>query len=183
MAGDGQPTEGLDHIEWELQNLSLTLRVQLTSTPAPTEPFGEVISQYTDTLCTTQKQTNLTNLLLQDIAIFNGHDPTKLKEWLKDLETAADLTNESHAKLAKAKSRGLTCTLVTEAINSKKTWDEIKDLIRLKMCNANIHIYTSHFMDIQQWQNESLAAYVHQFRTEAKQCNFTNDAATIRIFI
>ena len=30
---------------------------------------------------------------------------------------------------------------------------------------------------------ESLAAYVHWFKTEAKRCNFTNDAATIRIFI
>ena len=47
-----------------------------------------------------------------------------------DLETAANLTNESQAKLAKAKSRGLTHTSVTEAINSKKTWDEIKDLLK-----------------------------------------------------
>ena len=47
-----------------------------------------------------------------------------------------------------------------EAINSEKTWDEIKDL--LKLCNANIHTYTSHFMDIQWWEKESLAAYVHQ---------------------
>ena len=55
-----------------------------------------------------------------------------------------------------------------EAINSEKTWDEIKDLHGLKLCNANIHMYTLCFMDIQQWENESLAAYVHQFRTEAK---------------
>ena len=66
----------------------LTLRVQLTSTPAPSEPFREVICQYTDTLCTTQKQTNLINSLLQDIVICNAHDPTKLEEWLTDLETA-----------------------------------------------------------------------------------------------
>ena len=70
-----------------------------------------------------------------------------------------------------------------EAINSEKTWDEIKDLLRLKLCNANIHMYTLHFIDIQQQEKESLAAYVHWFRTEAKQCNFLNDAATIRIFI
>ena len=38
-------------------------------------------------------------------------------------------------------------------------------------------------MEIQQWEKESLTAYVHQFKTEAKRCNFTNDAATIRIFI
>ena len=37
---------------------SLTLRAQLTSTPAPTEPFGEVVCQYMDTLCVTQKPTN-----------------------------------------------------------------------------------------------------------------------------
>ena len=28
-----------------------------------------------------------------------------------------------------------------------------------------------------------LAAYVHWFNTEARRCNFTNDAATIQIFI
>ena len=78
--------------------------------------------------------------------------------------------------------RGLTCTLVTEAINSEKTWDDIKDLLRLKLCNANIHTYTSHFIDIQEQEKESLVAYVHWFKTEAKQCNFLNDTATIRIF-
>ena len=100
-----------------------------------------------------------------------------------DIETAADLTNESQAKLAKAKSRGLTHTLVTEAINSNDSWEAIKDLLWLKLCNANIHTYTSCFMDIQQWEKESLAAYVHRFKTEAKRCSFTNDAATIRIFV
>ena len=83
-------------------------------------------------------------------AIFNEHDSTKLEEWLMDIKTAADLTSESQAKLAKAKSRGLTCTLVMEAINSEKTWDEINDLLRLKLCNANIQTYTSCFIDIQQ---------------------------------
>ena len=42
-----------------------------------------------------QRQTNLTNSLLQDITVFNEHDSTKLEEWLTDAETAADLTNES----------------------------------------------------------------------------------------
>ena len=129
-----------------------------------------------DTFCTTQKQTNKTNSLLQDIAVFNEHDSTKLEDWLMDIETAADLTNESWAKLARAKSRGLT--LVTEAINSKKSWEEIKDLLWFKLSNANIHTYTSHFMDIQQWEKESLAAYIHGFKTEATRSNFTNDATT-----
>ena len=38
-------------------------------------------------------------------------------------------------------------------------------------------------MEIQQWEKESHAAYIHRFKTKAKRCNFTNDAATIRIFI
>ena len=49
-----------------------------------------------------QKQTNLTNSLLQDIAVFNECNSTKLEEWLTDIETAGDFTTESQAKLAKA---------------------------------------------------------------------------------
>ena len=63
-AGEGQPAEGLDcidHLEQELQTLSLRLSMQPTSTPIPTEPFGEVVCQYIDTLCTAQRQTTLPN--------------------------------------------------------------------------------------------------------------------------
>ena len=70
---------------------------------------------------------NLTNSLLQDIAVFNEYDSTKLEEWLMDIETAADLKNGSQAKLAKAKLRGLTHTSVMVTINSDKSWDEVKD--------------------------------------------------------
>ena len=90
------------------------------------------------------------NSLLQDIAVFNEHDSTKLEDWLMDIEMAADLTSESRVKFNKAKSRGLIHTLVTEAITSNKSWDEIKDLLWLKLCNANIHTYTSCFMETQQ---------------------------------
>ena len=38
-------------------------------------------------------------------------------------------------------------------------------------------------MDIQQKEKESLAANIHRFKREAKRCNFTNNAATIRIFV
>ena len=48
-----------------------------------------------DTLCTAKKQTHLTNSLLQEIAIFNEHNSTKLEEWLTDIKTAVDLTKES----------------------------------------------------------------------------------------
>ena len=38
-------------------------------------------------------------------------------------------------------------------------------------------------MDIQQKDNESLGAYIHRFKREAKRCNFTINAATTRIFV
>ena len=57
-----------------------------------------------------------------------------------DIEMAADLTNESRANLAKAKSRGLAHTLIMEAITLDKLWEDIKDFFRLKLCNADIPI-------------------------------------------
>ena len=177
MAREGQPAESLDCIEWELQNLSLVLQPQPSPTPTPTEPFEEVLCQYTNTLCTTQKQTTLINSLLQDIAVFNEYHSTKLEDWLMDIETT-DLTNESQAKLGKAKLRGLMHALVMETINPDKSWEELKDLLRLKLFNTNIHTYTSLFMDTQLWEKESLAA----LKSEVQRCNLTNDADTIRIF-
>ena len=38
-------------------------------------------------------------------------------------------------------------------------------------------------MEIQQKEKESLATYIHRFKREARRCNFTNNAATIRIFV
>ena len=38
-------------------------------------------------------------------------------------------------------------------------------------------------MEIQQKEKESPTAYIHHFKREAKRCNFTNNAATIRIFV
>ena len=67
--------------------------------------------------------------MLQDISVFNGHDATQLEDWLVDIETVADLTAETRTKLAQAKSKGLTCTLITEAITSGKSWDNMKDLL------------------------------------------------------
>ena len=66
--------------------------------------------------------------------------------------------DESSIKLAQAKSKGLTHTLITEALTSGKCWEEIKDLLHLKICNLDIHTSVSLFMDIQQNDKESLAA-------------------------
>ena len=71
---------------------------------------------------------------------------------------------ESRTKLAQAKSRGLVRMLISEALTLQKTWEEVKDSHCLKICNSDIHMSISHFMDIQQKEKESLAAYVHQFK-------------------
>ena len=108
----------------------------------------EVLQQYTETLCTAQKKSIFTNTLLQDITIFNGTDSSQLGDWLIDVETATDLTSESRTKLAQAKSKGLTCILISEAQDSDKSWEEIKDLLHLKICNLDIHTSGSCFMEI-----------------------------------
>ena len=85
--------------------------------------------------------------------------------------------------MAQARSKGLTHRLISEAINLDKSWDEIKDLLHLNICNSDIHTSVSCFIEIQQKEKESLAAYIHRFKREAKTCNFTNNAATICIFV
>ena len=133
-AEEREPTESLHCIESELQGLSISLNAS-----APTEPLKEVWKHYMDTLCSAQKQTNFTTLLLQDISIFTGQETTLLEDWLTDIETVADLTSERQTKLAQAKSKDLTHTLISEALTSGKSWDKIKDLLRLKICNSDIH--------------------------------------------
>ena len=107
----------------------------------------------------------------------------QLDDWLVDIETTANMTGESRTKLAQVKSKGLTHTLITEALASGKCWEDMKDLLHLKICNLYIHTSVSCFMDIQQKDKESLATYKHRFKREAKRYNFTNNAATIRIFV
>ena len=117
------------------------------------------------------------------ITILNGNDSSQLEDWLMDIETTSDLTGKSRTKLAQAKSKGLIRILISEALASNKTWEEIKDSLHLKICNLDIHTSVSHFMEIQQKDKESLAAYIHCFKREAGRYKFNNDAATIRIFI
>ena len=57
----------------------------------------------------------------------NGQDSSQLEDWLTDIETASELTGESRTKIAKAKSKGLVRTLISEALTAQKTWEEIKD--------------------------------------------------------
>ena len=170
--------EAINHLECELHTLSLAFQ-----SSAPPEPLDDLLQQYTETLCFAQKQTTFVNILIHDIPTFNGSDSLQLEYWLVDIETAVNLTDGSRTKLAQAKSKGLILTLITETLTSGKCWEEIKDLLHLKICNLDIHTSVSHFMDIQQKDKESLAACIHGFKREAKRCNFTNNAATIRIFV
>ena len=66
-----------------------------------------------------------------------------------DIETATDILTESSTHLAEAKSCGITHTLIHEAHQAGKCWDEIKGILRLKLCNAKIHTYTMCCMEIQ----------------------------------
>ena len=86
--GEGQPAEVLHHIEQELQRLIIALHPS-----APPEPLNDALRHYMDTTCSAQRQTNLTNTVLQNIIIFTGNDATQLEDWLLDVETAADLAN------------------------------------------------------------------------------------------
>ena len=149
----------------------------------PAEPIGEVLNKYTNTLCNAQKKKSLDSSLLQDITVVDGNDSSQLEDWLMNTEPTSDLTGKSRTKLSQAKSKGLIGTLISEALTSNKTWEEIKDSLDLKICNSDIHMSVSCFMEIQQKEKESLAAYIHHFKKKASGCKFDNDAATIRILI
>ena len=117
---DNDPREAIHQLEQRLNRLTLTLH--------PSDvPIENVLDKYTETLCTMQKKTSLESSLLQDIPTSNGQDSSQLEDWLADIETASELTGESRTKIAQAKSKGLVRTLVSEALNAHKTWEEIKD--------------------------------------------------------
>ena len=56
-----------------------------------------------DILHATQRESNLTITMLQDIPTFDGQDSSKLEDWFMDIETAADILTESHTYLVEAK--------------------------------------------------------------------------------
>ena len=64
---DNDPRDATTHLEQKLNQLAITL------CPS-TEPIGEVLNKYTDSLCNTQKKTSLETSMLQDIPTLNGND-------------------------------------------------------------------------------------------------------------
>ena len=166
-ANDNDPMDAISHLECKLNQLALTLCL-----PMAVEPIGEVLNKYTNTVCYAQKKTSFVNSLLQDIIILNRNDSSQLEDWFTNIETTSDLAGESRTKLAQAKSKGLIRTLISEALTSNKTWEEIKDSLHLKICYSDMHMSVSHFMEVQQKEKESLTDYIHHFKREASRCKF-----------
>ena len=175
MAELMQFTDKLQHI---------TMMLQLHSTPQSIEePVHKAVQAYMGALHATQREANITITLLHDIPTFDGQDYSKPENWSMDIETATDMLTERHTHLTEVKLYSLTHTLIHETLQTGKCWYEIKGILRLKFCNANINTYTSHFMEIQQKDNETFAAYIHHFKTAAKQCIFDNETAVICIYV
>ena len=155
-AKDNDPMDAIKHLEQKLNQLAITLC-------PPTEPIGEVLNKYTNTLCNAQKKISLENSLLQDIPILNGNDTSQLEDWLTEIETALELTGESTTQLEQAKSRGLVRTLISEALTLNKMWEDINDSLHLKICNSDVHMSISHFMEIQQKRKGVLCSIYPSF--------------------
>ena len=102
--------DAIKHLEQKLNQLAITL------CPS-TEPIGEVLNKYTDTLCNTQMKTSVENSLLQDIPILNGNDSSQLEDWLTDIETASELMGESRTKLAQAEIKGTSKNINIRSFN------------------------------------------------------------------
>ena len=71
-----------------------------------------------------------------------------LEDWFMDIETTTDTVTERHTCLAEAKLCGLTHTLIPEAIQAGKCWNDIKDILSLKLWATaewiNMYPGTSH---------------------------------------
>ena len=119
--------------------------------------------------------------VLNDIDTFDGKQGHKLDDWLADVENAATIVEEDEVVVAKGKARGLAQDLIREHEN--QPWHHIKEQLCNHLNNASIHTYTSRFMEIQQKDSETLTAYIHRFKKEAKHCDFNSHPAKIRIFL
>ena len=82
---NNDPRDAIQQFEQKLNQLTITLC-------PPSEPIGEVLDKYNDTLCNVQKKTSLESSLLQDIPTLNGQDSSQLEDWFTDIETASELT-------------------------------------------------------------------------------------------
>ena len=138
-------------------------------------------SSMNTTLNNSNRRHQLSISVLNDIYTFDGKQGHKLDDWLANIENAATLVEENEVIVAKGKARGLVWDLIKE--HKDKPWPHIKEQLRNHLNNASIHTYTSRFMEIQQKDSETLTAYIHRFKKEARHCNFDSHPAKIRIFL
>ena len=133
------------------------------------------------TLNNSNRRHQLSISILNDIDTYNGKQGHKLDDWLADIENAATLVEEDEVMVAKGKARGLARDLIKE--HEDKPWPHIKEQLRNRLNNASIHTYTLRFMEVQQKDAETLTAYIHRLKKEAKHCDFNSHPAKIRIFL
>ena len=133
------------------------------------------------TLNTSNQRHQLSISVLNDIDTFDGKPGHKLDDWISYIENAAAIVEEDKVMVAKGKARGLAQDLIKEHEN--QPWPHIKEQLHNHLNNASIHTHTSRFMEIQQEDSETLTAYIHRFKKEAKHCNFDSHPAKIRIFL
>ena len=133
------------------------------------------------TLNSSNRRHQLSISVLNDIYTFNSKQGHKLDDWLADIKNAATLVEENEVIVVKGKARGLVWDLIKE--NKDKPWPHIKEQLHNCLNYASIHTYTSRFTEIQQKDSETLTAYIHRFKKEAKHCDFNSHPAKIRIFL
>ena len=137
-------------------------------------------SSMNTTLNNSNRRHQLSISVLNDIDTFDGKQGHKLDDWLANIENAATLVEENEVIVAKGKARGLVRDLIKE--HEDKPWPHIKEQLHNHLNNASKHSYTFRFMEIQQ-KTETLTAYIHRFKKEAKHCNFNSHPAKMRIFL
>ena len=133
------------------------------------------------TLNNSNRRHQLSISVLNDIDTFNGKQGHKLDDWLADIENATAIVEENKVMVAKGKARELARDLIKE--HEDQPWSHIKEQLCNHLNNASIHTYTLRFMEIQQKDSETLTAYIHIFKKEAKHCDFNSHPAKIRIFL
>ena len=143
--------------------------------------IGNNNSSMNTTLNNSNRRHQLSISVLNDMNTYSGKQGHKLDDWLADIKNAATLVEENEVTVARGKARGLVQDLIKE--HEDKPWPHIKEQLCNRLNNASIHTYTSRFMEIQQKDSETLTAYIHRFKKEAKHCNFNSHPAKIRIFL
>ena len=155
---EGWPTESLHHTEQELEWLSISL-----NPPTHTDKLQKFLAP---------------RYLYRDGTRY--HTARRLVSRYRNCSWS---NNGKQNKTGSRQVWKLNSYLNHRSYHIRKILGGYEKIIVIKICNSNIHMSICHFMEIQQKEKVSLAVYIHHFKREAKRCNFTNNTATIRIFV